>query len=182
MKLIISTSRLTLLPFTKTICEQVLNGTYEELEMLNITPAEQWPDEETIDTLPRIINNLNKVSEPTGFESWMVIETKTGKIIGDIGFKGLPDKQGEADLGYGIVCSKRRKGYALEAANGILRWAFSNHSLLVVTASCLIENQGSARILESLGFSMTGRYEKMLLWKLSKEVFSKYSNLLDTKI
>lgn len=80
MLLNIQTSRLTLLPFTKTICEETLNNSTAVLTRLGIVPCNGWPDLETLDTLPRIINNLNKVTKPTGFESWMMIESATNLL------------------------------------------------------------------------------------------------------
>lgn len=146
MLLNIQTPRLTLLPFTKTICEETLSNSTSMLTRLGIVPCIGWPDLETLDTLPRIINNLDKVTEPTGFESWMMIERATNLIIGDIGFKGRPNEAGEIDLGYGVIASNRKKRFALEAATGILKWAFNQEKVKAVTASCQIDNLGSQRI------------------------------------
>lgn len=169
----IQTSRLTLLPFTKIICEQALNNSAVMLASLGIIPCDGWPDLETLDTLPRIINNLNKVKEPSGFESWMIIETSTNLIIGDIGFKGIPNEAGEIDLGYGIIASKRKKGFAQEAAAGVLQWAFLNHKKVkAVTASCLIDNLGSKKILSLLNFSVIKQDNEMIHWRLSDNQYN----------
>lgn len=93
------------------------------LTSLGIIPSEGWPDLETLETLPRIMINLDKVGKPSGFESWMMIERSTHLIIGDVGFKGLPNEAGEIDLGYGVIAKQRKKGFAHEAAAGILKWA-----------------------------------------------------------
>jgi len=68
---------LTLVPFTKIICRETLNNSTLTLTSLGIKPCIGWPDLETLDAIPRIINNLNKVKEPSGFESWMIIERDT---------------------------------------------------------------------------------------------------------
>lgn len=154
MHLQIKTSRLILLPFTKTICEEALNNSTHSLAAIGIRPDNGWPDAETLDTLPRIVINLNKVDAPSGFESWMIIETGTNLIIGDIGFKGLPNDAGEIDLGYGIIADKRNKGFAIEAATGMLKWAFDQKTVKAVTASCLANNLGSQKILSLLNFSV----------------------------
>lgn len=85
----LSTPRLILIPYTIEICQSILRSDYTHLEALSLKKGISWPDHEVLDTLPRIINNLNKVASPTGFESWMIIKKDTLEIIGDLGFKGF---------------------------------------------------------------------------------------------
>jgi len=167
MPFTIQTSRLTLLPFTKIICEQTLSKSTIMLSSLGIKPGDGWPDLDTMETLPRILVNLDKVMEPSGFESWMIIIRDTNLIIGDAGFKGLPNKSGEIDLGYGIIAAERNKGFAYEATVGLLNWAFNQEEVAAVTASCLINNLGSQRILSLLNFSTIKNDNKMIYWRLS---------------
>lgn len=168
MLLPIETDRLILLPFTKKICEETLNNSFQELGIIGITPSYGWPDADTLDTLPRILNNLNKVIAPSGFESWMVIHKDTNSVIGDIGFKGLPNESGEIDLGYGIITNERRKGYAKEAAFGIIDWAFKQSPVKAITANCSKENSGSQRVLRSLKFETVEEDAEMIFWRLEQ--------------
>lgn len=142
-----------------------MNNSAVALTNLGIKPCNGWPDSETLDTLPRIINNLNKVESPSGFESWMIIQRDTNLIIGDIGFKGLPNEAGEIDLGYGIIASERKKGFAHEAAAGMLKWAFSQQAVKAVTANCLIDNLGSQKILSLLNFGIIKQDNEMIYWR-----------------
>lgn len=98
MPLHIQTSRLTLLPFTKIICEETLNNSTVMLTSLGIIPCNGWPDLETLETLPRIMINLDKVKKPSGFESWMMIERSTNLIIGDLVSKVSQMKQAKSIL------------------------------------------------------------------------------------
>ncbi|WP_316795140.1 GNAT family N-acetyltransferase [Pedobacter agri] len=168
MSLQIQTDRLKLLPFTIQICEEVLSGSPSFLADLGITPGYGWPDLETLDTLPRILNNLNKVKSPSGFESWMVLNKSTNTLIGDVGFKGLPNEHGEIDIGYGIIKGETRKGYAKEAGQGLIDWAFKQTGIKVITASCSTENLASQKILTFLNFKKVGEEQEMLFWKLMK--------------
>ncbi|WP_432708670.1 GNAT family N-acetyltransferase [Pedobacter sp.] len=168
MSLQIETDRLKLLPFTIQICEEVLSCSTSSLVDLGITPGYGWPDLDSLDTIPRILNNLNKVKSPSGFESWMVLNKSTNTLIGDIGFKGLPNKHGEIDLGYGIINSETQKGYAKEAALGLIRWAFKQPGINTITASCSKENLASQRILTFLNFEKSGEDQEMIYWKLTK--------------
>lgn len=168
MSLQIQTDRLKLLPFTVQICEEALSCSTSSLIDIGITPGYGWPDLEILDTLPRILNNLNKVKSPSGFESWMVLNKSTNTLIGDIGFKGLPNEHGEIDLGYGIIKSETQKGYAKEAALGLIDWAFKQTGIKTITASCSKENLASQQILTFLNFTKVGEDQEMFYWKLTK--------------
>lgn len=168
MSLQIQTDRLKLLPFTVQICEEALSCSTSSLLDLDITPGYGWPDLKTLDTLPRILNNLNKVKSPSGFESWMVLNKSTNTLIGDVGFKGLPNEHGEIDLGYGIIKSETQKGYAKEAALGLIDWAFKQTGIKTITASCFKENLASQQILTFLNFTKVGEDQEMFYWKLTK--------------
>lgn len=113
MELKIQTSRLTILPFTIDICEESVSNTFDTIKSMGICPGNGWPDAETIDTLPKIIKNLNKVSQPSGFESWMIIDTSTNLLIGDIGFKGIPIINQNSEMIYWRLV-KDKKNLALK--------------------------------------------------------------------
>lgn len=168
MQLKIQTARLTLIPFTIGICQESLSHNFTAIKSLGIYPGKGWPDEETIDTLPRIIKNLNKVGQPSGFESWMIIENERKLLIGDIGFKGLPNLNGEIDLGYGIIENERKKGFAIEASSAVLQWAFEQKNVSAITASCHTSNFGSQKILSLLNFSILKKDDEMIFWKRLK--------------
>lgn len=160
------TERLILIPYTKKLCISILNGDYRDLEILNLKKGKSWPDEDVLDTLPRIINNLNKVEYPTGYESWMIIKKDTSEIIGDLGFKGFNSQEENIDLGYGIIKEERRKGYAEEAVSEIIKWAFSNKIVKEITASCLTANVSSVNLLNKFNFIQLKTEDDMIYWNL----------------
>ena len=167
--LIIKSERLTLLPFTIQICTELLNNEYTSIANLDLKRGINWPDDDILETLPRIIKNLNKVGTPTGFESWMIIKTDTKEIIGDIGFKGFNRITSSADIGYGIIEAERRKGYAEEACNTLINWAFLSNDLEYITASCFIDNIGSANLLKKLNFEFIAEEDEMFFWQRNKK-------------
>ena len=130
--------------------------------------GKSWPDEDVIETLPKIINNLSQVEAPTGFESWMIIKNDTLEIIGDAGFKGYNPEGENIDIGYGIIKEERRNGYAEEAATALIKWAFSNEIVKEITAKCLIDNVGSINLLEKLHFEETKRDDEMAYWMIGR--------------
>ncbi|GED70750.1 N-acetyltransferase [Brevibacillus reuszeri] len=164
----IQTNRLLLLPFTKTMATSILQGDDEELVKMGLSFGDGFPDEDTLETIPKIVAALDLVDEPTGFESWMIIRKDTLSIIGDAGFKGRPNEAGEVDIGYGIVASARKKGYGIEAAQGLVDWAFSQPEVNKITARCLLANIDSAKVLEKMDFKEVGRDDEMIYWALVK--------------
>lgn len=160
------TERLILIPYTIDLCRNILNSDYKDLEVLNLKKGKSWPDADVLDTLPRIINNLNKVEFPTGYESWMIIKKDTMEIIGDLGFKGFNNEQENIDLGYGIIKEERRKGYAVEAVSKIIEWAFTNKIIKEITANCLTENMSSINLLNKINFKQVKTENDMIYWNL----------------
>ncbi|MEO7446047.1 MAG: GNAT family N-acetyltransferase [Ferruginibacter sp.] len=164
----LNTERLILIPFTIQICKNFLKEDYSDLERWNFKKGKSWPDNDVIETLPKIINNLSKVESPTGFESWMIIKKDTLEIIGDLGFKGFNYEDENIDIGYGIIKEERRKGYAEEAVSEIIKWAFSNEIVREITANCLTENINSINLLTKLKFIQLKTENGMIYWALKK--------------
>jgi [ribosomal protein S5]-alanine N-acetyltransferase len=163
------TERLILIPFTKQICNNIINDDFSDLFKMGFKKGKSWPDNDVIETLPKIINNLSKVTFPTGFESWMIIKNESLEIIGDLGFKGFNYKKGNADIGYGIIREERRKGYAEEAILELIKWAFSKEFVKEITARCLIDNISSINLLKKINFIKTKKDKEMLYWSLQNK-------------
>lgn len=162
----LNTERLILIPYSIKICRDILNNDFSDLNKMGLKKAKGWPDDDVMETLPKIINNLSKVKTPTGFESWMIIKNDSLEIIGDIGFKGFSNAEQNIDLGYGIIKEERRNGYAEEAARAIIKWALSNKEVKEITAKCIIENIGSINLLRKLNFVQTMQDDEMVYWVL----------------
>lgn len=167
----LNTERLILIPYTNEICKNLIANDFSDLERLGLTKGNGWPDDDVIETLPKILNNLSKVESPTGFESWMIIKKQGLEIIGDAGFKGFNIENENIDIGYGIIAYERRKGYASEAVKMLISWAFSNLIVKEITASCLVDNISSINILKKLNFIEIKTEDNMLNWVLKRSMF-----------
>lgn len=85
---------------------------------------------------------------------WMIVR-KDGAYIGNLSFKGAPEN-GVAELGYGIGEEYRGLGYATEAVETILTWAFDQPGVTAVAAETEAGNAASRRVLEKCGFLPAG--------------------------
>jgi ribosomal-protein-alanine N-acetyltransferase len=163
------TNRLILIPFTIDICKHIINDNFEDVFEMGLKKGKSWPDNDVMETLPKIINNLSKVEAPTGFESWMIIKKNSLEIIGDIGFKGYNYQYENIDIGYGIIKEERRKGFAEEAATELIKWAFSTKNVKEITAKCLSDNISSINLLKKLNFIETKEKQEMKYWSLQNK-------------
>ena len=89
------------------------------------------------------------------YAMWM-IELPDGTHIGDLCFKGL-DTNGSAEIGYGILEEYQGQGYATEAVQAALRWAFLHPEVKEIEAETDPENKASQRVLEKCGFAANGK-------------------------
>lgn len=111
------------------------------------------------------LEKLNGDATLLGWGVWFVREKQSGRIIGDIGFKGKPVDH-KVEIGYGIIPSAQGNGYATEAVNGLIEWAFSTNLVQIVIAECLEDNIASIKVLEKLNMKRTGQEVNMLKWEL----------------
>jgi len=87
-------------------------------------------------------------------------------LIGDLGFKGKPDREGTVEIGYSVLPVYRRQGYAFEAVQALVGWAFAQQSVKRITAACSPDNAPSVRILERLGMQCLEADGSLLRWEL----------------
>lgn len=86
------------------------------------------------------------------YTSWLIVDSSTQQIIGDLSFKGRPNRRGRVEVGYGIFEEFRNKGCMTKALQTLCDWAVEQPAVREVTAETLITNVASARVLEKNDF------------------------------
>ncbi|MEU5882955.1 GNAT family N-acetyltransferase [Spirillospora sp. NPDC047279] len=81
----------------------------------------------------------------------LIIERGSGQVIGAIGLF-WPPAGGVLEIGYGIVASRRGRGYATEATRAMTEHALTAPGVHTVTAGVDLTNPASARVLDKCGF------------------------------
>ncbi|WP_406511333.1 GNAT family N-acetyltransferase [Streptomyces sp. NBC_00161] len=81
----------------------------------------------------------------------LIIERDTGIVVGSIGLF-WPPSEGVLELGYGVVASRRGRGYATEATRALAAFALTAPGVHTVTAGVELSNPASVRVLEKAGF------------------------------
>ncbi|TFV89639.1 N-acetyltransferase [Blastococcus sp. CT_GayMR16] len=99
---------------------------------------------------------LDREGVPAGadahFGQRLVVERETGLTVGGVGLFG-PPKDGRVELGYGIVESRRGRGYATEAARAMVELALGLPGVTEVVAGVDPTNGASVRVLEKAGLT-----------------------------
>ena len=92
----------------------------------------------------------------TWYTYWLLIVRGTPVFgAGLIGFKGFPDQNGEAEIGYGIDPNYQQQGYTTEAVRRMIAWAFEEAACLsVVARDTKKSNVASLRILAKGGMKV----------------------------
>ena len=109
------------------------------------------------------------------FTYWLVVEESLRFGAGLVGYKGLPDHNGEIEIGYGIDPAYQNKGYITEAVQALVRWAFHQPACQAVAAQ-VIKNPASERVLEKAGFRLVSILEGESSWRLTKEDWRQLSS------
>ncbi|MGN0341663.1 MAG: GNAT family N-acetyltransferase [Roseburia sp.] len=108
-------------------------------------------------------NGREHLAYRVGSDEFFAIELReTGKVIGNIYF-GKRDFEAK-ELGYIVNKNYQRKGYAKEAITEVLKGAFDS-GVHRVYAECAPENEGSWKLLESLGFEREAFFKKNVYFK-----------------
>ncbi|MGN9842511.1 GNAT family N-acetyltransferase [Nonomuraea sp. H19] len=80
-----------------------------------------------------------------------IIERDSGLVVGSIGLF-WPPSAGTVEIGYGIVASRRGRGYAPEATRALTEFALTAPDVHTVCAHVEPSNPPSIRVLEKAGF------------------------------
>jgi ribosomal-protein-alanine N-acetyltransferase len=164
----IETNRLVMIPVSYVIAKGLRVGSVEEVEKLGLFTRGKWPRQDTMDILPFVIKDFEnrEAQVATGFEFWMIALKDDMTVIGDIGFKGVPDDEGVVEIGYGLIEEEHGKGYGFEALTAMVNWAFSQAEVKYIKADCLINNISSITILKKSGFKEINRDSELIYWEL----------------
>jgi ribosomal-protein-alanine N-acetyltransferase len=85
-----------------------------------------------------------------------IIERESDAHVGDCAFKGPPSADGMVEIAYGIEPEHQGKGFATEAAEALVCFAFEDERIEVVRAHTLNSTNASARVLTKCGFKNLG--------------------------
>jgi RimJ/RimL family protein N-acetyltransferase len=162
MKLV--TDRTILIPFNLGMID-VFSGKSNSSQYIH---NEEWPENALIEAFP-VFEDLLYTNGDDGFNLWLVIEKKTNMIIGSAGYIGRPNSEGDIEIGFGIIPSKREQGFCNESVKALLEWGFTHDIVKNIIAKCDAENTASIKAILKLGFEFICEEGDLWVGRLSKE-------------
>lgn len=161
----IRTPRLDLVPLSVAFLAASVDGRREDAErLLGATVPETWPDD-----LALVGVRLAELREDPSLAPWLlraIVHRDTRTMVGHAGFHTRPGPPyleewapGGVELGYTVFEPFRRRGFAREAARGLLEWAASTQGVRRFVMSIRPDNAASRRIADALGFVRIGSHQ-----------------------
>ena len=158
----IVTTRLVLRPITAGEVSAVLSG-QRRSDWAGDFPAEG--DQVIAGLLAR--TGLPSDADARRFGHRLVVERDTGTVVGGAGFFG-PPQDGEVEIGYGIVPSRQRRGYATEAVRAMVADIFQLDNVQIVTAHVDLDNLASIRVLEKSGLALCSQNQEQATYHIRR--------------
>ncbi|WYL93073.1 MAG: GNAT family N-acetyltransferase [Gloeotrichia echinulata IR180] len=178
----ITTPRLELIPCSLEVAQSVVAQNKLEVEnLLGVRVPDDWYAGEVLDFFPAYAQMLAEDPSQLGWGVWLMIHNEDYTLIGDLGFGGKPDQQGSVEIGYEVLPKYRDQGYAFEAVQALVNFAFTQPELKRIIAHCPENIPASIRILEKLGMQHLETFDTddyptapMLKWQMTLESNSSY--------
>lgn len=154
----LSTNRLVLRAFTM----EDLADFYEYCKDPDTGIHAGWKPHESMEESRDILHHFIEEREV-----WAICEKQSGKVIGSIGLHRDSKRRRNFNqcrmMGYVLSKAYWGQGLMTEAAKEVLRHAFEDLKLEMVTISHFSYNQRSARVIQKLGFHREGVLRKAFL-------------------
>ncbi|MEU9119406.1 GNAT family N-acetyltransferase [Streptomyces sp. NPDC048506] len=95
----------------------------------------------------------------------LIIERASGLLVGAIGLF-WPPGDGAVEFGYGVVASRRGRGYATEAARAMAAFALTAPGVHTVYADVELTNPASCRVLVKAGLERWSGDDRVARFRL----------------
>lgn len=152
----IQTRRLRLLPARLSDFEAMGRGDEALGRSLGVAVANGWEgDPQHREAIASGDGFLADNPDAAGWWTYLFVLDAENLLIGVGGLKGRP-QAGAAEIGYALAPEHRGRGLALEAARGLMQFAFTSPVVEVVRAHTLAEENASTRLLRRLGLQQAG--------------------------
>jgi ribosomal-protein-alanine N-acetyltransferase len=168
-----NTQNLELVPHTPQHLRALIEGPELYEKSFGVRPAEGLKDFfVSAEVSPVYLAELQAATIPDPWtHGFALVHAASRTVIGMCGFKGPPGADGVVEIAYGIVPAYRGKGFATEAAQALMSYAFASGRVRVVRAHTLPELNASTTVLAKCGFKRVGEVvdpEDGLVWRWEK--------------
>jgi [ribosomal protein S5]-alanine N-acetyltransferase len=171
----IETNNLKLLNVRQIHVEAILRNKSELAAILQVSLPDRWPHFPEAFSLSK--NQSEETNSPENdWRGYFFIHPKDGVLVGNGGFKGSPDESGTVELGYEIAPEYWNHGFATEAVQGMIDFAFTHEEVRCVIAHTLAEKNASNRVLQKVGMKFIAEVDdseegKIWRWQISRDEY-----------
>ncbi|MBD2105491.1 GNAT family N-acetyltransferase [Nodosilinea sp. FACHB-13] len=102
----------------------------------------------------------------THWRGYFFIWPAGGVLVGNGGFNGPPDRSGTVEIGYEIAADYWNRGFATEAAQRMIDYAFAQREVQTVVAHTLAEKNASNRVLQKVGMRYVAEVDSSEVGKI----------------
>lgn len=144
----INTPRLLLRP----LCDEDTSDMFAFTSDPEVTQFVLWPRHTSLEDSRGFIRFLNSEH----ISSCGIIHHADRKLIGTCFFHSFHPQHNKTEIAFNIASSYWRQGYATETAKALVSHCFASWDINRIEATCMIDNHGSARVLEKIGMTFEG--------------------------
>lgn len=119
---------------------------WSDPEVTKFMNINSFTDESQAVEMIKILNNLSLESKAIRYS---IIELESNRIIGSCGYNSIDSSNAKAEIGYDISKDYWGKGYAPEAIQSLMDYAFNTLNFNRIEAKVEPENNNSIRVLQS---------------------------------
>lgn len=92
---------------------------------------------------------------------WALVHKDSDQLIGTCGYYWLNPKDSLAELGYDLSQDAWGKNIMTAAVQTVVKWGFETLEINRIQATVMVDNFGSARVLEKNGFQREGTLREL---------------------
>jgi [ribosomal protein S5]-alanine N-acetyltransferase len=169
----LKTTNLQLLKIERIHIEAFLRSKSELAKLLQVSVPDSWPTFPEAFSLP---TEETRESNPPAndWQGFFFIDPKNKVLVGNGGFYGLPDDSGTVEIGYEIASEYWNRGFATEAVQALIDFAFAHEEVRAVMAHTLAEINASNRVLQKVGMQFIAEIDgieqgKTWRWQIRRE-------------
>ena len=169
----IRTDSLRLIAVEPFHAEALLRDKRELAEVLGVAVPDDWPQFPEAFSSPD--GGPRRSERPaTDWRDYFFVHPRRRSLVGNGGFAGDPDDSGVVEIGYEIAPEHRNRGFATEAAQAMIGYAFAHEGVRAVVAHTLAETNASNAVLRKAGMSFVNEMDdpdvgKVWRWQISKD-------------
>jgi len=150
MDICIETSRLILRPFAEADAAEASYNSSQPSVALFMPDMVKRTEADALGWIRYVNKNLFDENEPCVL--FAIVRKSDARCMGCIFIQRKEEWGNVVEMGYYVADDYQRNGYATEAGNAMIRWAFENAGLDMLSAFVKPENKASRRVVEKLGF------------------------------